>query len=120
MQHQSRVILICGYLNKYPDGCIRFRIKTPETRLHQPMVEYDWTYTIYGDVKEELPHNMPTPRGKAVRTSDFEDANLMHCLLTGRSTMGALSFVQGTPIDWFCKRQNTVETAVYGSEMVAG
>jgi hypothetical protein len=30
-----------------------------------------------------------------------------------------LHFANQTPIEWFCKRQNTVETATYGSEFVA-
>ena len=43
----------------------------------------------------------------------------MHCLLTGRSVTGILSFINKTPIDWFSKKQSTVETATYGSEFVA-
>jgi len=33
---------------------------------------------------------------------------------------GILLFVNNTPIKWISKRQNTVETSTYGSEMVAG
>ena len=43
----------------------------------------------------------------------------MHCLLTGRSVTGILSFINKTPVDWFSKKQATVETATYGSEFVA-
>ena len=32
---------------------------------------------------------------------------------------GLLHLVNGTPIDWYSKRQATVETATYGSEFVA-
>jgi hypothetical protein len=32
--------------------------------------------------------------------------------------MGILHFVNQTPVEWFSKRQNTVETATYGSEFV--
>ena len=28
-------------------------------------------------------------------------------------------FINNTPIKWFCKRQKTVETSTYGSELVA-
>jgi hypothetical protein len=42
-----------------------------------------------------------------------------HDMITGRSVTGILDFVNGTPIDWFCKKQATVETATYGSEFVA-
>jgi hypothetical protein len=47
------------------------------------------------------------------------DANLMHDLTTGRSVTGILHFVNKTPIDWYSKKQATVETATYGSEFVA-
>jgi len=62
---------------------------------------------------------MPTPKGKAIRFTCFEGANLMHDLTTGRSAMGVLHYINQTPIEWFSKRQNTVETATYGSEFVA-
>jgi hypothetical protein len=65
------------------------------------------------------PPDMPTPRGKPVRTSMFEDANLMQDLTTGRSVTGILHLVNSTPADWFCKFQGSVETATYGSEFVA-
>ena len=39
------------------------------------------------------------------------DANLNHCLATGRSATGCLHFVNHTPIDSYSKRQVTVETA---------
>ena len=47
------------------------------------------------------------------------DANLNHCLSTGRSVAGCLYFVNHTPIDSYSKRQATVEGATYGSEFVA-
>ena len=47
------------------------------------------------------------------------DANLNHCLATGRSVTGCLHFVKPTPIDSYSKRQVTIRTAVYGSEFVA-
>ena len=52
-------------------------------------------------------------------TTTFVDANLMHNIITGRSCTGIIHLLNKTPIDWFSKRQNTVETATYGSEFVA-
>ena len=40
-------------------------------------------------------------------------------MLTGRSVMGILHLVNQTPIDWFSKKQATIETATHGSEFVA-
>ena len=47
------------------------------------------------------------------------DANLNHCLATGKYLTGCLHFVNKTPVDWHFKKQATVETATYGSEFVA-
>jgi histone deacetylase 1/2 len=47
------------------------------------------------------------------------DANLYHDLTTGRSVTGILHLINGTPFDWYSKKQSTVETATYGSEFVA-
>eukprot|EP00957_Ditylum_brightwellii_P101256 7715939-Ditylum_brightwellii.AAC.1 len=62
---------------------------------------------------------MPEPCGKPVMTTTFADANLLHDVITGRSCTGIIHLLNKPPIDWFSNRQNTVETATYGSEFVA-
>ena len=37
-------------------------------------------------------------------------------MLTGCSVTGILHLINGTPFDWYTKKQSTVETATYGSE----
>jgi hypothetical protein len=54
-----------------------------------------------------------------VTLTHYVDANLFHDLITGRSVTGILHLVNKTPIDWYSKKQATVETATYGSEYVA-
>ena len=76
-------------------------------------------HTAYGHVQEIIPDDIPVSLGKAVRTTATVDANLNHCLATGRSVTGCLHFVNHTPVDSYSKRQLTVETATYGSEYVA-
>ena len=71
-------------------------------------------------VQEIIPNDIPDPLGKAVTTTTTVDANLNHCLATGRSVTFCLHFVNhNIPIDSYSKRQATVETATYGSEFVA-
>ena len=84
-----------------------------------PDQDFDWTYSVYGDVHEKLPDDMPEPLGKAVVTTTTMDANVNHCLATGKSLTGCLHSVNKTPVDWYSKKQATVETATYGSEFVA-
>jgi ferredoxin-like protein FixX len=80
---------------------------------------YDWAYSVYGEQPEELPRNMPIPRGLPVRITTYEDANLMHDSLTGRSVTGCIHLVNQTPVYCFSKTQNLVETATDGLECVA-
>jgi hypothetical protein len=54
-----------------------------------------------------------------VTLSHYVGANLMHDISMGRSVIGILHLVNKTPIEWYSKKQATVETATYGSEFVA-
>ena len=74
---------------------------------------------MYGNVKEVIPDDVPTSYRKYVLITHYVDVNLMHCLLTGRSVTGILTFLNKTPVDWFSKKQPTVETATYSSEFAA-
>ena len=84
-----------------------------------PDQQFDWTYSVYGHVEEMLPHDAPEPLGKYVTLSHYVDANLFHDMITGCSVTGILHLANQTPIDWYSKKQATVETATYGSEFVA-
>ena len=97
---------------------IRLRTDQPDYSF-LPYQNFDWTYSVYGDVHEILPDDMPEQLGKAVVTTTTMDASLNHCLGTGKSLTGCLHFVNRTPVDWYSKKQDTVETATYGSELVA-
>ena len=50
---------------------------------------------------------------------DF-DALHTSCLVTRRSTSCVILFINGTPIKFFLKRQNTIATSTFGSKFVAG
>jgi hypothetical protein len=83
-----------------------------------PDHQCDWTYTVYGNTKEVLPKDAPEPIGKYVTLSHFVAANLMHKVMTGKSVTGILHLISKTPLDWYSKKEATVETATYGSEFV--
>jgi hypothetical protein len=40
-------------------------------------------------------------------------------MVTGRSVTAILHFLNQTPMDWYLKKQATVETATFGSEFIA-
>ena len=76
-----------------------------------PHREYDWQRTVYAGAKEEIPHDIPEPKGKHVTTTTDVDANLHHDQVTGRTVTASLHLVNATPSHWHTKRQATVETA---------
>ena len=78
----------------------------------------DWS-EFYPDAEEKLPPDMPEPRGKSVVTTCFVDADHAGCKATRRSHSGIIIFVNRAPILWYSKRQTTVETSTFGSEIVA-
>jgi hypothetical protein len=78
----------------------------------------DWSQ-YYPDAAEAVPPNAPLLRGLPVLLSAFCDADHAGCRVTQRSHNGILIFIQGEPVIWYSKRQNTVESAVFGSEFIA-
>jgi hypothetical protein len=81
--------------------------------------EYNWSLSVYGDVKEIIPTDIPEPKGKYVTLSHYFDANLYHDMVTGKSVTVILHFLNQTPMDWYLKKQATVKTATFGSEFIA-
>ena len=98
-------------------GTLQFQVHEPDYS-DLPEKHYDWS-SVYGEVSELLPEDTPDPLGKHVTLTHYVDANLFHNTLTGRSVTGILHMLNATPIDWYSKKQATVETATYGSEFVA-
>ena len=112
--HLARTKRIIGYLAKMKHACIRFRVEQPGYS-DLPIPVYDWSSSVYNDLKEILPTDAPTPLGNKVVTTHNTDASLMHDMLTGKSVTAILHFVNKTPVDWYSKKQATVETATYES-----
>ena len=96
---------------------LRFKVKESDYS-DIPDFDYDWS-DIYRPVPESLPTDAPEPLGNYVTLTHYVGANLMDDVLTGRSVTGILHLLNQTPIDWYAKKQATVETATYGSEYVA-
>ena len=118
--HLERLQRVVGCLRKRPHGAIRFRTEIPqwEDTFGRDPVKHDWMETVCGCPPEPVDPRAPVPKGKVVRTTSFVDANLMHDAIAGRSASGIFEFLNQTPVDWFSKRQDQVETATCGSEFV--
>ena len=116
--HLKAMKCIYGYIKMHPQG------HTPlDASFHDwspyDIQEYDWN-EFYPDAKEELPPDMPDPRGKVAQIMVYKDADHAHDQVTYHSVTGILLFVNNTVMTWVSKRQKTVKTSMYGSELVAG
>ena len=70
-------------------------------------------------ILEEVPHDIPEPKGKHVTIQTYVDANLHHDQITGRAVTACLHLVNATPSHRHTTRQATVETATLESDFVA-
>lgn len=95
--HLNHLQHACGYLYNYSDEAIHFCTKNPDYSALEH-VTHDWEYCVYGGYMEELPSDIPLPKGKPVQTTTFEVANLMHDLITSRSATGIIHLVRQTPV----------------------
>ena len=66
---------IYGYLKKFQHVAIQFRTEEPDYSILPNQLHY-WKYTIYGNVKEIIPSDLPKPLGNRVTLAHFVDANL--------------------------------------------
>jgi len=78
----------------------------------------DWN-GYYGNVKEEMPPDMPDPLGKQVDLRLYVDASHANDKVNRRSRTGYFVFLNSALIQWCSKKQPTVETSVFGAEFVA-
>ena len=118
--HLDQVLHIFAYLHKYHNTDL---VYDPG----DPVVEYDvferrdWTSSEFGTVqgKEEIPSNMPEPRGLGFTMHVKIDADHASGTITRCSRMGFLVYLNSALIYWWSKKQNSVESSSFGSEFIA-
>jgi hypothetical protein len=123
--HLKAVIRVFAYLKKRPKAHIIMDtddliIDSDNTNngYRDNISQQHWSQ-FYEGIEEATPANAPPPRGQAVSINMFCDAAHATDLITRRSTTGIIFFLFNTPIIWYAKRQNTIESSTFGSEFVA-
>ena len=116
--HLKAAKRILGYLKTFPKGRTIFDISYPDHSKY-PMTDHPNWKEFYPDAEEDIPIDIPIAKGKAIRITVYVDADHAHDLVTRRSITGILLLLNNTPFRFICKRQKTVETSTYGSELVA-
>ena len=84
-----------------------------------PRKRAEYMSELYPDAKQVIPHDMPKPLGKSINITCFVDADHAGNKITRRSHTGIIIYVNSAPIIWYSKRQNTVESSTFGSEIIA-
>jgi hypothetical protein len=118
--HLSQVMQIFSYLKKYHNTEMVFDPSDPV--IDEATFERkDWTSSEFGHIDgiEELPPNMPLPRGQGFIMRAKVDADHAADTVTRRSRTGFLVYLNCAPIYWFSKKQASVESSSFGSEFVA-
>ena len=118
--HLEQVIHIFGYLNSHHNTELCFDPTYPDID-YDSFTLRDWTTSEFGHVqgKEELPPNMPQPRGAAFVIWAKVDADHASDTMTRRSRTGMLIYINNALVYWSSKKQNSVESSSFGSEFIA-
>ena len=106
-----------GYLKTHSKRRLFFDPRHPDID-ERAFSSYKW-YDFYRDTKEQVPNDMSPPRGCAVSSHCFVDADHASNTVTRRSQTGILIFLNRAPIMCYSKQQNTVETSTFSSEFIA-
>ena len=118
--HLSQLFQVFAYLKKYHNTEMVYDPSDPV--INEALFERkDWTSSEFGHVdgKEELPPNMPEPRGQGFVISAKVDADHAADTVTRRSRTGFLVYLNCALVYWNSKKQASVESSSFGSEFIA-
>jgi hypothetical protein len=76
---------------------------------------------LYGDITKDIPPNLPLPipLGAPMYFTAYVNADHASNKVTRRSQTGFIVYGNCALLIWFSKKQNTIETATFGSKLVA-
>ena len=106
--HLTAMKKVFGYLKGHTKGKILYDTRHLDTGDVEFFKGSNWKQ-IYGDVKEDIPKNIPDLKMKPVQVSIYFDASHACDMVTRRSVTGILVFVNGTPMKWYCKAEHSRE-----------
>jgi hypothetical protein len=118
--HLEQVFHIFAHLRKYHNAELVFDPSDPCVDESDFELK-DWTSSEFGHLQgiEELPPNMPQPRGLGFVMSAKVDADHASDTVTRRSRTGFLVRLNSALIYWSSRKQNSVESSSFGSEFIA-
>ena len=116
--HLKAVVRIFGYLKKFRKAQLMIDPTLPD-HSQFPYDDLSTWRDLYPDAEVETPKDAPKPKGEHVRITIWVDADHARDKVTCRSVTGVVVMLNSTIIKTYTKRQATVESSTYGSELVA-
>ena len=118
--HIDQVMQIFGYVKNYHNAELVFDPSDP-TINEQDFERRDWASSEFGHVedKEELPPNMPEPRGMGFTIVAKVDADHASDIVTRRSRTGILVYLNCSLVHWWNKKQASIESSSFSVEFIA-
>jgi hypothetical protein len=118
--HLYQLFQVFGHLKKYHNTEMVYDPSDPVID-ESAFEEKDWTSSEFGHLqgKEELPPNMPEPRGQGFVINAKVDADHASDTVTRRSRTGFFVYLNCAPVYWLSKKQTSCESSSFGSEFVA-
>ena len=108
--HMEAAVHVMAHVSQRYDSRLMYHPTYPEID-HCVFMECD-KLKFYRDAKEAIPVNVPEPWV-------FVDSNHAEDRVSCRSRTGFLIYMNTALVQWFSKKQTTVETSVFGTEFVA-
>ena len=118
--HLKQLYHIFAYLCQHHNTKLVFDPSDPVIN-ESDFKEKDWASTALGHIqgKEELPGNMPQPRGLGFKMRAKTDSDHAADTMARRSRTGFFVFLNCALIYWFSKKQTSVKSSSFGLEFVA-
>ena len=118
--HLDQLFHIFAHLKKYHNTEIVYDPMVPEIDKSK-FEQKDWTSSKFGHIQgqEELPPNMPEPRGQGFVIRAKVDADHASDTVSRRSRTGFLVYLNSALVHWFSKKQTSMESSSFGSEFIA-
>ena len=82
----------------------------------------DWSYSEFSSIiktKDKVHPRAPVPRGMGFTIIGKVDVDYTADTITHRSRIDYIVYLNSAPIDWFLKKQTSIETSLFGLEFIA-
>ena len=119
--HLQQLFRMFSHLEKQHNSEMVFDHTEPAIDMSE-FPKQEWDNTVYanerGELKEDVPTNLPTPLGKGFKMRVYVDSNHAGDQVTRRSCTGFLVYLNNALFYWRSKKKTTIETLSFGSDFM--